>query len=48
MKYLLAVILFAVTTISSAQMYSHTYIVNGRMVTCTTTCYGNNCTTSCI
>lgn len=26
---------------------THTYIVNGRMVTCTTCCYGGNCTTNC-
>lgn len=48
MKYLLAVVLFSIATISSAQISTHTYIVNGKMVTCTTTCYGNSCTTSCI
>ena len=26
---------------------THTMIVNGRVVTCTTCCAGNNCTTNC-
>jgi hypothetical protein len=26
---------------------THTYTINGRMVTCTTCCYGNNCSTNC-
>lgn len=30
-----------------AMCSTHTYTVNGRMVTCTTCCYGSNCTTNC-
>jgi hypothetical protein len=26
---------------------THTYFVNGKMVTCTTCCVGGNCTTNC-
>jgi len=26
---------------------THTYFVGGKIVTCTTCCYGNNCNTSC-
>lgn len=26
---------------------THSYFINGKMVTCTTCCYGNNCTTNC-
>jgi hypothetical protein len=27
---------------------THTYFVNGKYITCTTCCYGNNCNTTCI
>lgn len=26
---------------------THTYTVNGKMMTCTTCCYNGNCTTNC-
>lgn len=35
-------------TAAWAACTTHTYIVNGRMVTCTTCCFGNNCTTTCL
>ena len=30
-----------------ASCYTHTIMSGGRMVTCTTCCYGNSCTTNC-
>ena len=30
-----------------ASCVTNTYTMNGRMVTCTTCCYGSNCTTNC-
>ena len=30
-----------------AQCTTHTYTVNGKMMTCTTCCYNGNCTTNC-
>ena len=48
MKKALAIILATLSISASAQMYTNTYISNGRTVTCTTTCSGPNmCTTSC-
>jgi hypothetical protein len=26
---------------------TNTYFINGKMVVCTTCCFGNNCTTNC-
>jgi len=26
---------------------THTYFINGKYITCTTCCYGGNCTTNC-
>jgi hypothetical protein len=36
-----------ITTGAWAQCSTHTYVMNGRMVTCTTCCYGSNCSTNC-
>jgi hypothetical protein len=49
MKKSIAIILATLALSASAQMSTHTYIQNGRTVTCTTSCYGNGqqCTTSC-
>lgn len=47
MKKLILIAFLMVSGSAMAQMYTNTYIVNGRTVSCTTTCYGNNCTTSC-
>lgn len=30
-----------------ANCSTHTYTINGKMVTCTTCCYYGNCTTNC-
>jgi len=37
----------AVATSVYAACSTHTYTVNGKMMTCTTCCYGGNCTTNC-
>lgn len=43
----LAVCAGAYANVAYAGCSTHTYTVNGKMVTCTTCCYGNNCTTNC-
>ena len=44
----LAVVLLAQVTPALASCTSHTYFLNGRMVMCTTCCYGNGyCSTTC-
>jgi len=48
MKKVFAVIAATlVATSVYAACSTHTYFVNGRVVTCTTCCYGTNCTTNC-
>lgn len=46
-KALIAVALAAAATAAWAACTTHTYIVNGKTVTCTTCCYYGNCTTTC-
>jgi len=47
-KIVLAVLLAGATTVAYAACSTHTYMLNGKMVTCTTCCYGNgNCNTTC-
>jgi hypothetical protein len=48
MKKALIGIWIAATTLTTwASCVTHTYYQNGRYVTCTTCCYGNNCNTNC-
>lgn len=46
-KTLIAVWLAAFTTMVWANCTTHTIFQNGRVITCTTCCYGPNCTTNC-
>ena len=46
-KYIVAVVLALSATAAYAACTTHTYMSGGRMVTCTTCCYGNNCNTTC-
>ncbi len=46
-KALIALWLAASTTMVWASCTTHSYSMNGRYVTCTTCCYGGNCTTNC-
>lgn len=46
-KALIAIWLAASTTMVWASCTSHTIFQNGRMVTCTTCCFGTSCTTNC-
>lgn len=46
-KALIAIGLTIAATAAWAACTTHTYIINGRTVTCTTCCYGSNCTTNC-
>jgi hypothetical protein len=48
MKTILALAaLLAATTVAYASCSTHTYFVNGKIVTCTTCCNGPHCTTNC-
>lgn len=48
MKKLIAAWLIAVVSTSVwANCSTHTITQGGRMVTCTTCCFGGNCTTNC-
>lgn len=46
-KLLVGLGLAATATMVWASCTTHTYWVNGRVTTCTTCCYGGNCTTNC-
>jgi len=46
-KVLAAIALATLATATWAACTTHTIMSNGRMVTCTTCCYGSNCTTTC-
>ena len=47
MKYLVAIWLIATASTVYATCTTSSYSYNGRYVTCTTCCYGSNCTTNC-
>lgn len=47
MKYLIAIWAISAASLAYASCTTHTYTQNGRMVTCTTCCYGTSCTTNC-
>jgi len=46
-KLAVALTLAASATAVWASCTTHTYFMNGRIVTCTTCCYGGNCSTNC-
>jgi hypothetical protein len=46
-KALVALLLSATATVVYAQCTTHTINSGGRLVTCTTCCYGGNCNTTC-
>ena len=46
-KVIAALAAMGVATSVYAACTTHTYTVNGKFVTCTTCCYGNNCNTNC-
>jgi hypothetical protein len=48
MKKLIAVLALVVAPAAYAACTSHTIMSNGRMIFCTTCCYGGQCTTTCI
>lgn len=47
-KTLIGIALALVTTVAAATCITSTYTQNGKLVVCTTCCYGNQCTTTCI
>lgn len=46
-KALIAIFVATASTVVWASCTTHTITSNGRMVTCTTCCYGGNCNTTC-
>lgn len=46
-RFLLAASLALTATAAYATCTTHTIFQGGRMVTCSTCCVGNNCTTTC-
>ena len=46
-KFMAAVAGLVFAGAAYAACTTHTYMVNGKMVTCTTCCYGGNCNTTC-
>lgn len=46
-KALIGVYLATLATMTWASCTTHTIMSNGRMITCTTCCYGGNCSTNC-
>jgi hypothetical protein len=48
MKAIIFAIGLLTAGVAAAACTTHTYFVNGRIVMCTTCCFGGNCTTNCI
>ena len=46
-KAIIGVYLATLATLTWASCTTHTIMSNGRIVSCTTCCYGSNCTTNC-
>ncbi len=50
-KILAALVLFLAVTMQVTPAFAsctyHTYMYGSRMITCTTCCFGSNCTTTC-
>jgi hypothetical protein len=46
-KAIIGVYLATLATMTWASCTTHSYTMNGRFVTCTTCCYGGNCSTNC-
>ena len=46
-KLLIALYVATLSTMTWAACSTHSYTANGKYVTCTTCCYGNNCNTTC-
>lgn len=46
-KLLIGAWLATVASLVWANCTTHTYTSNGRIVTCTTCCYGSSCNTNC-
>lgn len=47
-KIVLAIALATAATAAYASCTTHTYMLNGKLVTCTTCCYYGNCNTTCV
>jgi hypothetical protein len=46
-KLIAGLLAATIATAAYATCVSHTYFVNGRVVICSTCCYGTNCSTVC-
>lgn len=48
-KYLVAIALTVATTVAYAACLTNTIVTpDGKVIMCTTCCYGGNCTTTCV
>lgn len=47
-RFIAAIVTALFATGAYAACSTSTYMYNGKMVICTTCCYGTNCTTTCI
>jgi hypothetical protein len=48
LRLLVAAMLLTVSTQTLANCITQTYLIDGRLMICTTCCYYGNCTTTCI
>lgn len=46
-KLIVALYVVTLSATTWAACSTHSYTANGKYVTCTTCCYGNNCNTTC-
>jgi hypothetical protein len=47
-KFIIGTVLALSATVVYANCVTNTTFSGGRMIVCTTCCYGNNCTTTCM
>lgn len=47
-KYLIGLVLALFAGVVYANCVTNTTFINGKMIMCTTCCYGTNCQTTCI
>ena len=46
-KFIIGLTLLGASTVTYAACSTHSFTVGGKFTTCTTCCFGGNCTTTC-
>lgn len=46
-RFIIAVLIATTPVAAHANCRTHTYLINGQYVMCTTCCYSGNCNTTC-